>query len=68
MKYPELIENCKKAIANNRCLGCVGLAEKDWTPPIKCPYLPSAEGSIEQIKLNLGGKRWNINLQFMKKQ
>ena len=49
----ELIENCKRAIAENRCLGCVGLAEKDWIPPKKCPYLPSAEESIKQINLNL---------------
>ena len=49
----ELIERCKRAIAENRCLGCTGLAEKDWIPPKKCPYLPSAEESIKQIKLNL---------------
>lgn len=50
----ELTENCKRAIAENRCLGCVGLAEKDWIPPKKCPYLPSAEESIAKIKENLG--------------
>lgn len=50
----ELTESCKRAIAENRCLGCVGLAEKDWIPPKKCPYLPSAEDSIKQIKENLG--------------
>lgn len=50
----ELIERCKRAIAENRCLGCVGLAEKDWIPPKKCPYLPSAEESIAKIKENLG--------------
>ncbi len=50
----ELTENCKRAIAENRCLGCVGLAEKDWVPPKKCPYLPTAEDSIKQIKENLG--------------
>ena len=50
----ELTENCKRAIAENRCLGCVGLAEKDWIPPKKCPYLPSAEESIAKIKQNLG--------------
>lgn len=50
----ELIERCKRAIAENRCLGCVGLAEKDWVPPKKCPYLPTAEDSIKQIKENLG--------------
>lgn len=50
----ELTENCKRAIAENRCLGCVGLAEKDWIPPKKCPYLPSAEESIAKMKENLG--------------
>ena len=57
MKYQELIERCKKAITEQRCLGCVGLAEKDWIPPERCPYLPSAEESIKQIKLNLGGNK-----------
>ena len=50
----ELTESCKRAIAENRCLGCVGLAEKDWIPPKKCPYLPSAEESINRIWNNLG--------------
>lgn len=50
----ELTENCKRAIAENRCLGCVGLAEKDWIPPKRCPYLPTAEESIARIKENLG--------------
>lgn len=50
----ELTESCKRTIAENRCLGCVGLAENDWIPPKKCPYLPSAEDSIAKIKENLG--------------
>ncbi len=50
----ELTENCRKAIAEQKCLGCVGLAEKDWIPPKKCPYLPTAEESINRIKENLG--------------
>lgn len=50
----ELTENCKRAIEENRCLGCVGLAEEDWIPPKKCPYLPSAEESIAKMKENLG--------------
>lgn len=49
----ELRETCKRAIEKGYCLGCVGLAEKDWIPPKKCPYLPSADESIKQIKLNL---------------
>ena len=56
----ELKEPCKSAIENKKCLGCVGLAEKDWKEPQKCPYLPTAEDSIKQIKLNLGiqEKKW----------
>lgn len=30
-----------------------GLAELDWIEPSQCPYLPSANESIEQIHLNL---------------
>ena len=56
MKYPELKEPCKSAIANNRCLGCTGLGEPDWKEPKECPYLPKAEDYIKQIKFNLGGK------------
>lgn len=51
----ELKEPCKSAIANKRCLGCVGLAEKDWKEPQKCPYLPTAEDTTKTIKENLGG-------------
>jgi len=43
-----LPEQCKKAIEEQRCLGCTGLAEKEWTPPEKCPYILN----IEQIKIN----------------
>jgi len=50
----ELKEPCKSAIANNRCRGCVGLAEIDWQEPQKCPYLITTHENIEQIKLNLG--------------
>ena len=35
----ELLERCKKAIEQNKCLGCVGLAEKDWIPPKQCKYI-----------------------------
>lgn len=50
----ELKEPCKSSIANNKCLGCAGLAEEDWKEPDRCPYAPTVEKSIEQIKLNLG--------------
>lgn len=49
-----LPEKCKKAITEQRCLGCVGLAEEDWIPPQQCLYLSTAEESIAKIKQNLG--------------
>jgi len=49
-----LKEPCKSAIEQGRCRGCVGLAEIDWEEPAKCPYLPTAQDSIRQIKINLG--------------
>lgn len=65
----ELKEPCKSAIANKRCLGCVGLAEKDWKEPQKCPYLPTAEDTIKTIKENLGGwNEWETNNWFMEKR
>lgn len=49
----QLKEPCKTAVAKGRCKGCVGLAEPDWEEPSKCPYLLTANESIEQIKMNL---------------
>lgn len=49
----QLKEPCRSAVANGRCKGCVGLAEPDWEEPKRCPYLPIANESIEQIKMNL---------------
>ncbi len=38
-----------------------GLAELDWIEPSQCPYLPSANESIEQIHLNLrNGKKMEV--------
>ncbi len=51
-KFRELKEPCKSAIAENRCLGCIGLGEKDWKEPVKCKYLE------EEKKYN---KDWRIN-------
>ena len=53
----ELKEPCKNAIANKRCMGCVGLAELDWKEPEKCPYLPTAQESINKIWSNLRGDK-----------
>lgn len=59
MKYPELIPSCKKAIDNSWCTGCVALEMPEFRGNPNCKYSkpPSAKESIEQIKLNLGGKR-----------
>lgn len=52
-RIKELKEPCRSAIANGRCKGCVGLAEKDWEEPSKCPYLLTSNENIKQIKMNL---------------
>jgi hypothetical protein len=56
-KYRELKEPCKSSIEKNICLGCVGLGEKDWKEPTRCPYTPKAEDSIKKIFMNLGVER-----------
>lgn len=52
----ELIETCKKAIAEERCLGCTGIEDKNYRGNPNCIYskIPTAEESIKQIKINLG--------------
>ena len=56
MKYPELIESCKKAIAEGRCLGCVALADINFRGNPNCEFsrIPNAEESILKIKNILG--------------
>ena len=49
-KYNELKEPCKSALKYGYCLGCVGLAEKDFKEPKQCPNLIN-EG--EQLKWNI---------------
>lgn len=34
----ELIESCKKAIAENRCLGCQGLEDKNYRGNPNCKF------------------------------
>ena len=55
MKYPELIESCKKAIENGNCGGCQVLEDYNFrgNPNCKFSRTPSAQESINQIKLNL---------------
>lgn len=56
MKYQELIESCKKAIAEGRCLGCTALEDLFFEGNRNCIYgkVQTAEDSIKQIKINLG--------------
>ena len=56
MKYPLLIESCKRAIESGRCLGCQALEDINFKGNNDCIYnkTPSAEKSIEKIKINLG--------------
>ena len=56
MKYPQLIESCKKAIEIGLCLGCQALEDVNFKGDPNCIHskIPSAEESIKQIKLNLG--------------
>ena len=49
-KYKELKEPCKSALIYGYCLGCTGLAEKDFKKPKQCSNLIN-EG--EQIKWNI---------------
>lgn len=51
----ELVDSCKKAIAENRCLGCTALGDENFVGNYNCKYskTQTAEESIKQIKLNL---------------
>ncbi len=49
-KYKELKEPCKSALKYGYCLGCTGLAEKDFKEPKQCPNLINKG---EQIKWNI---------------
>lgn len=51
----QLIEKCRKAIAENRCLGCTALENENFAGNSDCEYSKTrtAEESIMQIKLNL---------------
>lgn len=63
MKYKELIESCRRAIEENRCLGCTALEDENFIGNRNCEYgeIPKAEETIKQIFLNLRGeKRMNI--------
>ena len=52
----ELIESCRKAIEENRCLGCTALENPYFVGNKDCRYSKThtAQESIEQIKENLG--------------
>lgn len=56
MKYPELIQSCKKAISEGRCLGCTALEDPEFRGNPNCKFaktLTVAE-SIAIIHRNLG--------------
>ena len=52
----QLIESCRKAIEENRCLGCQALENENFIGNIDCEYSKTrtAEESMKQIYINLG--------------
>lgn len=52
----QLIESCRKAIEENRCLGCQALENENFIGNKDCEYSKTrtAEESIKQIYINLG--------------
>lgn len=52
----DLIESCRKAIEEGRCLGCTALEDKNFKGNINCEYSkkPTAQESIEKIHRILG--------------
>lgn len=55
MKYPDLIESCKKTIKTGRCLGCIALENPEFTGNPNCPYrMPTVAENIAIIHKNLG--------------
>lgn len=52
----DLIESCKRAIKEERCLGCQALESPNFRGNYNCEYskTQSASESIAQIKKNLG--------------
>lgn len=55
MEYKDLINKCKKAITEGRCLGCQALENPNFIGNPNCRYskIPSAAESIKQIHENL---------------
>ena len=51
MKYSELIESCKKAIAEGRCLGCVALENINFKGNPNCEYSKENLGIQEKLEL-----------------
>lgn len=48
-KNKELKEPCKTALKKGYCLGCSGLAEKDFKEPKQCPNLINKGEQIKWI-------------------
>lgn len=55
----ELIQSCKKALQEQRCLGCVRLENPNFTGDENCIHnqRPTVDDCIKQIYKNLGVKR-----------
>lgn len=56
MSYPQLIEKCAKAIAENRCAGCQALENPLFRGNPNCEFnkTPTAQDYINKIHKNLG--------------
>lgn len=52
----ELIPSCKKAVEEERCLGCIALENPYFTGNKDCEFgkIPTAQQSIKKIKEILG--------------
>ena len=51
--YPPLTGICKEAIEKGLCLGCVGLAEKDWIEPKQCKLLKGETNERDRDTIQL---------------
>lgn len=61
MKYIQLNDKCKKAIEQQRCLGCQGLENPMYYGNPNCQYnkIPTMQESLNQIWRNLRSTRKN---------
>lgn len=50
MEYKELIESCRKAISEEKCLGCSALENPSFIGNSNCEHLKNKTYEGEQIK------------------